>query len=535
MARFALAGPTSRPGSVVLVDEFSQLPTPKPTRPLGRRGLRGCDGVDGRIPSRPSRSPPVVWPSGSPSEARDGKIPVAELTVNRRQTDPIERQAFTRFRDGRIVESQELRDDAGWEHHFANRDTALEAMAAAVLADIEVYGPDRVAALAVSHTDCEALGDRIRADLTDQGRIAGPTLEGPGWFGPRHYQAGDRILLHAHADPRRRQPPDQRHRGHRHRSNHWRAHRDHPWSLRAGHVASRVCDRQRKRRTAPVSHAWARTIDGVQGGTWDQVHLLATPALDRYRGYVGQSRSIQPTHTWNTTPRPSDDPGDHGGRLVEPYSTPAEQIAAALARAQPKTFAAVDDPYRYERQIRAEQATRRISTGPPTHRDLHRAEQVVRARQRDLETPGSSGPLAGTTAGDRWATRPDPPAAPRHHAARQSSSSRGRRARTTDVDAARREHQHLLDQQAEGSAFDQTNQWRHERIDALDRQLNGYWAEAVLTAAQDGYPAAYGIGRLEAARRTILAQVEALATRPAGSQQEPSPPPSRTPYEPWPT
>ena len=53
-----------------------------------------------------------------------------------------------------------------------------------------------------------------------------------------------------------------------------------------------------------VSHAWARTIDGVQGGTWDQVHLLATPALDRYRGYVGQSRSIAPTHTWNTTRQP---------------------------------------------------------------------------------------------------------------------------------------------------------------------------------------------------------------------------------------
>ena len=104
-----------------------------------------------------------------------------------------------------------------------------------------------------------------------------------------------------------------------------------------------------------MSHGWARTIDGVQGGTWDQVHLLATPALDRYRGYVGQSRSIAPTHTWNTT-RQSLDDGDHGGRLVtEPQGTPAEQIAAALARAQPKTFAAVDDPYRIEADLRAEQ------------------------------------------------------------------------------------------------------------------------------------------------------------------------------------
>src|SRR5262249_4152324 len=134
-----------------------------------------------------------------------------------------------------------------------------------------------------------------------------------------------------------------------------------------------------------ISHSWARTIDGVQGGTWDQVHLLATPALDRYRGYVGQSRSIQPIHTWNTTPQPLD---DHGGRLVQPYSTPAEQIAAALARAQPKTSAALDDPHRYERRLRAEQAVYQsvLDQRPPDVADeLHRAEQVIAGRQHDLD------------------------------------------------------------------------------------------------------------------------------------------------------
>src|SRR6202011_3191491 len=52
--------------------------------------------------------------------------------------------------------------------------------------------------------------------------------------------------------------------------------------------------------TPNISHAWARTVDGAQGGTWHQVHLLGTPALDRFTGYVGQSRGQQPTHTWNT-------------------------------------------------------------------------------------------------------------------------------------------------------------------------------------------------------------------------------------------
>ncbi len=210
-------------------------------------------------------------------------------------------------------------------------------MTAAVVADMAVHGPDRVAALAVTHADCEALADRIRAELTEQGIIAGPHLEGPGWTTARRYQTGDRILLHAHSNPYladgtrltngtvatilhvttgglivRPDGQDQ-----------------HAW-LSQNFITAKGPDGRPK-----ISHAWARTIDGVQGGTWDQVHLLATPALDGYRGYVGQSRSIQPTHTWNTIPPTSDD-DDHGGRLVRPHSTPADQIAAALARTQPQ-------------------------------------------------------------------------------------------------------------------------------------------------------------------------------------------------------
>jgi hypothetical protein len=41
----------------------------------------------------------------------------------------------------------------------------------------------------------------------------------------------------------------------------------------------------------------ARTVEGIQGGTWTQAHLLGTTALERFTGYVGQSRSRQPTHT----------------------------------------------------------------------------------------------------------------------------------------------------------------------------------------------------------------------------------------------
>ena len=318
--------------------------------------------------------------------------------MNRRQADPVERQALTVFRQGEIQASQELRDEAGWEHHHLDRDQALQAMAAAVLADIDIHGPERVAVLAVTHADCEAIADRVRADLVSQGVISGPALEGPGWAGPRSYQAGDRIVLHAHADL-----PDGRRLTNGTVATDHRGHPDRPHSPSRRRPSSGAARGVRHRPGADgrprVSHAWARTIDGVQGGTWDQVHLLATPALDRYRGYVGQSRSIAPTHTWNTTTARVDD-GDHGGRLVgEVYSTPAEQIAAALARAQPKTFAAVDDPYRIDDDLRAERQTAPRPSSPTAPRCQRPCQAGRRAGRGSSAGGGRQGGPAAVLAG----------------------------------------------------------------------------------------------------------------------------------------
>jgi conjugative relaxase-like TrwC/TraI family protein len=515
VARFALDRTELPPGTVLVVDEFSQLPTREADTVMATAAA--CDGAIVWMVGDPLQAQPVGagglahWIADA---ARKGTVPVAELTVNRRQADPTERQALTRFRDGDIPHSQQLRDDAGWEHHHVDRDQALTAMAAAVLTDLDVHGPDRVAALAVSHADCEALADRIRADLADQDRIAGPAMAGPGWTGLRHYQVGDRILLHAHADladgsrltngtvatvtavttagltvTTQRQPD--------------------PMLIPVDFVASRSADGRPQ-----VSHAWARTIDGVQGGTWEQVHLLATPALDRYRGYVGQSRSIQPTHTWNTTPQPVD---DHGGRLVQRYSTPAEHIAAALARAQPKTFAAIADPHRYDRQIRAEQAAHQaaLDERPPDVTDqLRRAGQGVGARERDLDDAHDR--LAhwqgvhDRTAGLHGLTRHR---REQHH---QASNQMDFQAGVVEdhrqrLERARQDRDALLRQQDSRASFDQANAWRVEHIRMLDDELQRHWTLAVLDAARDGYPAAHGIQRLQAARNTILDQIEALA------------------------
>jgi conjugative relaxase-like TrwC/TraI family protein len=524
VARFARSGAQLASGSVVVVDEFSQLPTREAHTVLD--AARACPDSLVWMVGDPLQAQPVAagglahWIAG---QARQDRVPVAELRVNRRQADPVERQALGHFRAGQITESQDVRDRAGWEQHHPDRDQALSAMAASVLADIERYGADRVAALAVNHADCEALADRIRAELVDRDLIRGPSLRGPGWAGPRDYQAGDRILLHAHAyldngsrlangvvaTVRAVSPVG---------LTLMTAAQPHPVLLPAEFVTSRTADGRPQ-----LSHAWARTIDGVQGGTWDQVHLLATPALDRYRGYVGQSRSISPTHTWNTTPRQID---DHGGKLVEPYATPAEQIAAALARAQPKTFAADDDPHRHQAAVRVEQRAHQaqLACRPADMTgDLKLAEKAIRARQRDLDDARDRLAYWQTeyerTTGLHGLTR----AGRDQHrtAGSQVDFQTGAVERQAKrLEEAGRQRDDLIRQHAAGEVFDRSNQWRAVRVNDLDTDLNLYWTQAVLDAARDGHPAAYGKQRLLAARHTLIEQIEHLSQRPTPSQQE---------------
>ena len=124
-------------------------------------------------------------------------------------------------------------------------------------------------------------------------------MTGPGWTAEREYRAGDRVLLHARCGPA----------GSRLVNGTTatvtrvdaagltvRLAAGGAAVLPGGFVAG-----TRKDGSPNVSHAWARTVDGAQGGTWEACHLLGNAALDAYRGYTGQSRSRRPTHTWNTT------------------------------------------------------------------------------------------------------------------------------------------------------------------------------------------------------------------------------------------
>ena len=503
------------PGTTVICDEVSQLSTREADVLLV--ALAGCP--DGQ-----------VWFVGDPQQAQPvgagglahyltaepdrPAIVMAELSVNRRQADPDERAALVAYRAGHIDHSQTIRHRRGWEHSPGRGEQARRAMAAAVAADIAEDGAQQVMALAATHADCEDLADRIRGDLLDNGLIGGPALEGPGWSAPRRYQAGDRIVLHAHlrlddgtrltngttatvtaAGPN----------GLVIRADS----RQHRVTVPATFVQERSADGRPR-----LSHAWCRTIDGVQGGTWAQVHLLATPALDNYRGYVGQSRSIQPTHTWNTIATP--DP-DHGGRLVTEPGTPAEQVAAALHKARPKTFAASDDPYRIGRRLQQEIVGHRqaLDHQPPDRkpeldaaRAAHQqAETELAAARRAVECCAAEAAKSGTglrglTAGGR-ARRADAEARLAFSQLEVDALKRrvdGQALQLGELEAAQKAH----------DRHGQANVWRPQRVSELEAQLRDHWSDAVLGAARSGNPLAYGAARLRAAHQHLTEQTLAL-------------------------
>jgi conjugative relaxase-like TrwC/TraI family protein len=385
VAHFALDGCPLPAGSVVIVDELSQLPTVEADIVLS--AVARCDGGQLWLVGDPLQSQPVRAGGLAPhiaELAEQGEIPSATLTVNRRQQHEVERDALAQYRQGEIEASQQLRESAGLEHHSADPQAARHAMAQAVVQASARHGRENVAALAVTHADCEDVADRIRTLLTHGGLLAGPAMQGPGWRSPRLYQAGDRVLLHAHVDL------------------------DDDRRLANGTVATITsvtpaglivrADGDRQTMSIPaevvagrrpdgrpqMSHAWCRTIDGVQGGTWTETHLLGTAALDRYRGYVGQSRATQATHTWNTRTL---DPGDHGGHLVRVGETPAEAVLTAMQRQPAKTFAAFDDPYRLAQRLERERDGHRAAVAarpPDVTRRLDAAQRAVAAARDSL-------------------------------------------------------------------------------------------------------------------------------------------------------
>jgi hypothetical protein len=415
------------------------------------------------------------------------------------------------LRRGHVAASQQLRTEQGWEHEQASPGVTRRAMAAAVCDDINTYGAEAVAALVVSHTDAEDLADRIRARLAEAGVIGGPVITGPGWATDRDYQAGDRVLLHARCGPS-----------------------GSPLVNGTAGTVSRVeetglavrIDRSgdealfpagfvqgtRKDGSPNFSHSWARTVDGAQGGTWETCHLLGSATLDAYRGYTGQSRSRQPTHTWNTKQVV---PVDHGGILADQRDA-AEVVAQALARQPDPTLAARSDPWTVDRQLRDQIAEHeRVLVGRPE--DPH---DVLADALQDL--PPAEAWLVNTDAIAAYtAAQLD------RQGALASLSRRGRQERrdlqeklTVDRERAQEARDRrdeiavrvaVLQRDTVGfERFERAEGWRRKDLSRLHEQLDDHWARVVAACVRADDPLAFGIDKLRHARATTFAKVSQL-------------------------
>ncbi|MGI8984457.1 MAG: MobF family relaxase [Acidimicrobiales bacterium] len=498
------------PGTVVILDEISQVAT------------RDAVVVLGAVVNTPGAQ---LWCLGDPRQSqavgagglgaelsrlgKEGTIPAPALVVNRRQRDALDRMALAELRAGHAGASQAIRTEAGWEHEEATPLATREAMAEAVTADVGTHGAANVVALAVSHADCEDIADRIRARLAGAGHIHGDALTGPGWGtgAQRSYARGDRVLLHTKPGP-----------GGMHNGSTGTVVAVEDDGLRvafdkAGDVtlAKAFVAGRRRDGNPKLSHAWCRTVEGAQGGTWEAVHLLGSSSLDALVGYTGQSRGRAPTHTWNTRPLVV---ADHGGQLADERSA-TEVVLGGLRREPVTTFAAADDPWIVDARLMAERDEHLgvLAGAPPDpgrslDQERARADREARILTRaseELERAEAALAGFGALTGLRRSGRAERSQA--EHALARA------RDRLEAARASRRVSEHRVAEveaaEARRACFDADNAWRVERVTAIDAELNRHWSTATLAAVRQDDPLAFGIERLRAARATYAADLDA--------------------------
>ena len=390
--RIDLANGPLAAGTVVVLDEISQTPTQEVEAVLA--AVDACPGGSVWVLGDPRQSQPVG--AGGMADhierlANEGLVPSTRLTVNRRQVDPADREALGLLRQGDAAAlpsaahrarlgaraGQAVRDPTTpWQMPYATTSAAT--------------GPSRSPSLS-----CPTPTPRTW-----------PTASAPGWrlLAPLSRPGPGRPGVDSRAGvPGRRPGPPARP---------LRLPRVRRWSTAPPRTVTAVDDDglavrldgsgeaaalpaafvqgTRKDGSPNLSHAWARTVDGAQGGTWEACHLLGSAALDAYRGYTGQSRSRQPTHTWNTARVAV---VDHGGALADQRDA-AEQVAEALARQPDPIPGGTQRPLgtrppapRTDR--RARKGAGRPAPGPPTS-----------SRRSDQGPPGRR-ELSGGHGGDR--------------------------------------------------------------------------------------------------------------------------------------
>ena len=511
--RYDLAEGPLPAGTVVVLDETSQTSTRDAHAVLA--AVDACPGGQLWVLGDPQQAPSVKAggiAAEIASRADANTIPSARLTVNRRQVDADDRRALHILRCGGANESQQLRRDHGWEHTAATPEDTRRVMADAVTADVLRSGAESMTALVVSHAQAEDLADRIRRRLTDALNVTGTSIVGPGWTADRTYQAGDRMLLHTRYGDRCSELVNGTVGTVDAVDDHgvlFRPDRGEPVRLSPAFISGSRADG-----SPNVSHAWARTVDGAQGGTWEHVHLLGTAALDAYRGYTAQSRSVHPTHTWNIATLPI---VDFGGRLAHDPD-PEQQVAVALSRIPDTTMAAVNDPWTLDTELRQLIAAHReiLDRQPPDRqRELDQAVRQLAAARTALTAAQAAiddarhnlnelGVLASLTRHGRAERRVlDDRLHNRQVAAIEVAGP-------VATPEARVERLHR--EQAAHDRHQREHDWRRDATHNATERLTQHWTDVALACVRADQTLAYGVEPLRIGRRHIARQLAKLTT-----------------------
>jgi hypothetical protein len=240
--------------------------------------------------------------------------------------------------------------------------------------------------------------------------------------------------------------------------------------------------------------------------------VLGSAALDNFKGYVAQSRSKLPTHTWNVS-RVVD--VDYGGILAD-RRPPEAEVLRALERAELKTVAAGADPSLTDRRLQADLEAQQaiVATRPPDRRrELTQARDALARARQDLE---------GAEAFFGGATRRLHDAGGLARIRRDGREAHVRAVADLEEATGRLRGAHSLVRQSEARVaaveravaerieWDGAHGWRLGDVARLQAELDHHRASVTLAAVRQGDPLAFGIDRLRSARATYAGDLSAI-------------------------
>jgi conjugative relaxase-like TrwC/TraI family protein len=304
------------PGAVIVVDEAGMVGTRKLARLLAH-----ADAVNAKVVlvGDPRQLPEID--AGGVLVALARRLPVARLTENRRQVDPVDRQALVELRAGDA--------DAAVRRLVAHGRVTITDSADAVRRKMvedwlvaRRHGEDPVM-LAARRADVDELNRLARAELVSAGEVqpGGLTVHG------RTFAVGDRVMTLSN----------------RRQLGVVNGARGTVTTINATSIAVAL-DRGTTIdlpveyvRGGHLGHAYATTIHKAQGLTCDRALLFANGALFREAGYTALSRGRLENHLYLSHPELAPTDVGHGIRAAK--ADAIKELVSSLESSRRKDLA----------------------------------------------------------------------------------------------------------------------------------------------------------------------------------------------------